>query len=390
ATPTPTQPTPPTPPTPTPIPTPPTPSPTPTQTPTPSAHNKRMPPPPPPPPRSQPRSTANAIRKPCTPLKSAAGSTTTTMSFTRRPHQAARQCYAIDTEMVTVVGPGGLPARRAMVSVGIVNDRLETILYGRVAVPRGCEVTDGAFARVEGGLWASWEEGIPASCVSDLVKRHASSGGIVVGWEVHGDLEVIGFEKAASQVQNGERERLPLDRLDQAEDRLLDKSQDRSLGRSVDRSSDGSLDRSRSLLSPTPASPAGPGGGGMQVVEVTDHFRTMKGLKCTLVEAYACCFDRTGEGAHNAATDARMTMELYNLWRRAGEPGQPLGVPLSFFVVNFHSFKPSWSRHSTLWGMLRPGAGVGSGVGVGAGVGRGRRLGPQTAIEADSGNNTYK
>lgn len=30
----------------------------------------------------------------------------------------------------------------------------------------------------------------------------------------------------------------------------------------------------------------------MRVVEVTDLFRTMKGLKCTLTEAYACCFDR--------------------------------------------------------------------------------------------------
>lgn len=31
----------------------------------------------------------------------------------------------------------------------------------------------------------------------------------------------------------------------------------------------------------------------MKVVEVTDLFRTMKGHKCTLGEAYACCFDRT-------------------------------------------------------------------------------------------------
>ena len=51
--------------------------------------------------------------------------------------------------------------------------------------------------RIVRGLWASWEEGIPASCVSDLVKRHASSGGIVVGWEVHGDLEVIGFDEVS-------------------------------------------------------------------------------------------------------------------------------------------------------------------------------------------------
>ena len=34
------------------------------------------------------------------------------------------------------------------------------------------------------------------------------------------------------------------------------------------------------------------GGGSMRVVEVTDLFRTTKGVKCTLAEAYACCFDR--------------------------------------------------------------------------------------------------
>lgn len=71
-----------------------------------------------------------------------------------------------------------------------------------------------------------------------------------------------------------------------------------------------------------------------------------------------------------------MTMELHNLWRRAGQPERPLGLPLSFFVVNFHSFKPSGSRHATLWGVLRP-----DGVAGGGGGG---------AIENDSGSNTYK
>lgn len=69
-----------------------------------------------------------------------------------------------------------------------------------------------------------------------------------------------------------------------------------------------------------------------------------------------------------------MTMELYNLWRRAGEPEQPLGLPLSFFVVNFHSFKPSRSRHATLWSVLRP-----DGV-----------RGCHGTLEKDSGSNTYK
>lgn len=37
------------------------------------------------------------------------------------------------------------------------------------------------------------------------------------------------------------------------------------------------------------------GGEKMRVVEVTDLFRTMKGLKCALGEAYTCCFGRTEE-----------------------------------------------------------------------------------------------
>lgn len=49
------------------------------------------------------------------------------------------------------------------------------------------------------GLWASWEEGIPTSCVSTLLAEHASAGGVIVGWEIHGDLEVVGFEKARSE-----------------------------------------------------------------------------------------------------------------------------------------------------------------------------------------------
>lgn len=62
---------------------------------------------------------------------------------------SSRRCYAVDAEMVTVRLTSG-EEKRAMVSVGIVNDRLETVLYSRVAVPEGCEVVDGAFARVHG------------------------------------------------------------------------------------------------------------------------------------------------------------------------------------------------------------------------------------------------
>lgn len=45
------------------------------------------------------------------------------------------------------------------------------------------------------GLWAGWDEGMPATCVSDFLARHAAEGGVLVGWEIHGDLDVAGFAK---------------------------------------------------------------------------------------------------------------------------------------------------------------------------------------------------
>lgn len=102
----------------------------------------------------QPPAGPNAVRKPCTQSKNSRVSTPG-LCFSSSRHRgkdkdAETRFYAIDAEMVTIVGPGELPARRAMVSVGVVNERLETLLYSRVAVPKGCEVTNGAFARMEG------------------------------------------------------------------------------------------------------------------------------------------------------------------------------------------------------------------------------------------------
>ncbi|CAN0175982.1 unnamed protein product [Ectocarpus sp. 4 AP-2014] len=303
----------------------------------------------------------NAVRKPFQPFSC------------HRGIDAGTRYYAVDIEMVTIEGPEDLPARRAMVSVGVVDERLETLLYGRVAVPRGCKVTDGVFARIQGGLMATWEEGIPASCASDFLRRHVEEGGVVVGWELHNDLDVLGFEKAASQIRSGEREALPTERAPIDGSRVSFKT---APGNGSNTSSS-STARSRAVESPDAA--ARVGRQRMRVVEVTDLFRTMNGLKCTLQEAYAHCFDRMEEGAHNAAADARMTMELFNLWRRTGEPREPLGLSLSFFLVNFHSFKPSRSRQASL-GMLRP-----DGDGAG-GIGRGIH----GALEKDSGSNTYK
>ncbi|CAN0215488.1 unnamed protein product, partial [Discosporangium mesarthrocarpum] len=111
-------------------------------------------------------------------------------------------CYALDTEMVTVVGPGDAPSRRVCVSIGVVDQNLEVILYSRVRIPEGSEVVDGTFARLEGKLRAGWEEGIPLSVVRDLIKGNWSRGGVLVGWELKGDLNVLGFLEAAEQIDD--------------------------------------------------------------------------------------------------------------------------------------------------------------------------------------------
>lgn len=63
------------------------------------------------------------------------------------------------------------------------------------ATDRSCFLNCNQYFR---GLWARWDEGIPASCVADLLTRHAATGGVIVGWELHGDLEVIGFEQVTA------------------------------------------------------------------------------------------------------------------------------------------------------------------------------------------------
>lgn len=51
---------------------------------------------------------------------------------------------------------------------------------------------------------------MPASCVSDFLERHAAAGGVLVGWEIHNDLAVTGFERVSSV---GKQEKSSWERL---------------------------------------------------------------------------------------------------------------------------------------------------------------------------------
>ena len=115
-------------------------------------------------------------------------------------------------------GPGSTPERKVTVSVGIVDERLETILYARVMKPRGSHVTDDSFVRTTGGLRPDWDRGVHISVAQELVRRFAETGGgVLVGWQLDSDLSALGFSAAAAEASdasgfapNGRRAGLPL------------------------------------------------------------------------------------------------------------------------------------------------------------------------------------
>ena len=84
-----------------------------------------------------------------------------------------------------------------------------------------------------------------------------------------------------------------------------------------------------------------------ELCDLTDVYRTQGGHKASLSEVYRNVFGRSLV-AHDAGDDALMTMELYKHWVGMGRPAG-IVVPLSFYVVNAHSFNPPTERHSLLW-----------------------------------------
>lgn len=203
--------------------------------------------------------------------------------------------YAFDCEMVTAEFPGRASAGfQCVVSVGVVDERLEKILEARIKVPAGCRVTDDSFARANSGLHPDWNKGIDRRAATSLLTRFAATG-VFVGWQLDNDLRCLGFERAADQAKDkggwdpdtrtdsstpGQRERLSLAHGS----RLQHCTQDT-----------------------------------VTIFELTDYFRTTRGRKCQLVEAYQFIFGKVLD-AHNAAADAQMTMELYNWWIKQGRP----------------------------------------------------------------------
>lgn len=202
----------------------------------------------------------------------------------------APRAFALDCEFIQVrQGKGGtLQHFSVTVSVGVVSECLETILYARVKQPPRTQVFDDAFARTQGKLEPDWGLGVRLEVAQELVRGLLEDGqSVLIGWQVGQDLEGL---------------RLP----------DLYKHE--------------------------------------RVLDLSDHILTTGGAKCQLGEAYRAVFLRDLV-AHDACDDAKMTMELYSHWRRAGMA--PIRLPMSWYYVHWKGLAPP--LYDVLrWDALRP------------------------------------
>ena len=254
------------------------------------------------------------------------------------PEPELSPAYAFDCEMIQADFPGQ-DRFQCVVSVGVVDERLEKILEARIKIPPGCRVVDDSFARAQGGLHPDWNKGIERRAATSLLTRFAATG-VFVGWQLDSDLRCLGFERAADQAKDtggwdpksrtdsstpGQREGLSLAHGAQLQHCARDT---------------------------------------VTIFELTDYFRTTNGRKCQLVEAYQYIFGKALD-AHNAAADAQMTMELYNWWIKQGRPArgalgggtiQPArncAIDVKWYKVEARAFSPPGERMSHLWHFIR-------------------------------------
>lgn len=201
--------------------------------------------------------------------------------------------FAFDCEFVQVcdVDAAGQPvggnrqdaSYRWPVSIGLVDQRMETLLYSRIRKPARSIVTDDRFSRTSSAIQSEWGLGLPRRDVAAMVAMLVKAGGpetCLVGWDVANDIAALGFEDAAAQVRRGERH-VEL-RPEPLEDQPFSES-------------------ATGLFQNVPC----------HVVELQDYFRSANGDRLVrLEEAFKELFQRSAD-AHDSVEDAKMTMELY-------------------------------------------------------------------------------
>ena len=222
---------------------------------------------------------------------------TTTAVATTTP-AAASSIYAVDCEFINVASKradGSVDTsttRRCVVSVGVVDREMEIILYARVRKPRDAVVVDDTFVRTIGGL--------------------SSSDG---GWSK--GIHVITVRALLQNFMNEGGTLVGWSIKNDVE----------ALGLHL--------------------------GGSEKIIDLAEIFVTPKRNKCQLSEAFRhVCSRQTN--AHNAGDDAKMTMELYNVWERGGRKREIL-VPIRWYCIQWDRFQGNAAdRYKLLWTVLRP------------------------------------
>lgn len=204
------------------------------------------------------------------------------------------KAYAIDCEFIQVRQGKGPEARQfpVTVSVGIVSQTLETILYARVKQPPRTQVFDDSFARVVSHLDGDWSTGIRVDVARGLVQDVLDEGCTMVGWQIDSDFKGLRLEQLMAERRH-------------------------------------------------------------QIEDMSEQFMTTNGNKCQLSEAYQYIFQRPAV-AHDACDDAKMTMELWHHWRRSGK--RQCFLPLQWYQVKWQcsGSSPAEDFASFRWNILRP------------------------------------
>eukprot|EP00471_Norrisiella_sphaerica_P009391 CAMPEP_0184501776 /NCGR_PEP_ID=MMETSP0113_2-20130426/48517_1 /TAXON_ID=91329 /ORGANISM="Norrisiella sphaerica, Strain BC52" /LENGTH=356 /DNA_ID=CAMNT_0026890657 /DNA_START=99 /DNA_END=1169 /DNA_ORIENTATION=- len=199
--------------------------------------------------------------------------------------------YAVDCEMIVVYMPDG-KLQQAVVSIGVVDEGMEVILYARVRKPANSMVVNDTFVKTAGGLTADYDKGLSIFSARELVTRLVQEGATIVGWQIDNDLKALGVDRVV----------------------------------------------------PT-----------HQIVDLTKQFVTANGHKCKLIEAYRSVFRRNFP-AHNAGDDAKVTMELYHYWNEAAKGQivridlNFFCINWHYFKLG----STGMSRGDVLWKFLRP------------------------------------
>eukprot|EP01065_Artemidia_motanka_P031567 TRINITY_DN3798_c3_g3_i1.p1 TRINITY_DN3798_c3_g3~~TRINITY_DN3798_c3_g3_i1.p1 ORF type:complete len:472 (+),score=160.19 TRINITY_DN3798_c3_g3_i1:46-1461(+) len=211
--------------------------------------------------------------------------------------------FALDCEIIRVRRIDDAAVGQTVpvaVSIGVVDQRMETLLYARIRKPDRTVVADDSFARTRSGIQSDWRLGMPQRHVTSVVQQLVTEGddgkqaGVLVGWSLASDLKSLGFQKAVEQITSGQRQFISLAVADG-----LEKNPSRLLG--------------------TPST-AAPEAGECDVVELQDFYRSgVRDRPVRLAEAHRFIFQREHD-AHDAIDDARMTMELYLHWVKQGRP----------------------------------------------------------------------